>query len=155
MSAGPGDVSDRNRFANSMAILDDFGGRVPVFGVCLGLQMIAQVFGAKIRRMPRVRHGHISRVRQTGTSVMFADVPESFLAMRYHSLAVDISTLGATLKATAWSEDDNELMALESPHDLMYGVQFHPESIGTPNGPDIFRNFLRLPMLEERDINAE
>jgi anthranilate synthase component 2 len=114
--------------------------RVPVFGVCLGHQSIGAVFGGKVIRAPAPIHGKTSPVRHTGTG-LFSRVSQGFQAGRYHSLVVEASTLPAELEATAWSPD-GLIMGLRHRERPVVGVQFHPESVLTPEGPTLVRNFL-------------
>jgi anthranilate synthase/aminodeoxychorismate synthase-like glutamine amidotransferase len=117
---------------------------VPLLGVCLGHQSIGAAFGARVVRAGRLMHGKTSLVRHDATGVL-AGLPDPFTAMRYHSLLVEEPP--DVLVPTAWSADDGaggELMALRHATLPIHGVQFHPESIGTPEGMAILANFLRL-----------
>jgi anthranilate synthase/aminodeoxychorismate synthase-like glutamine amidotransferase len=122
----------------SMAAIRE--ARVPVFGVCLGHQSIGAVFGGKVIRAPAPIHGKTSPVRHVGTG-LFSRMPQGFQAGRYHSLVVEASTLPAELEATAWSPD-GLIMGLRHRERPVVGVQFHPESVLTPEGPTLVRNFL-------------
>ncbi|MGE0408760.1 MAG: aminodeoxychorismate/anthranilate synthase component II [Amphiplicatus sp.] len=115
--------------------------KTPVFGVCLGLQSIAEAFGGKIVRAKRLMHGKTSRIRHQGNG-LFAGVPAGFTATRYHSLIADPARLPPVLETTATSEDDGEVMALQHRTLPIAGVQFHPESIASEHGGEIFANFL-------------
>ena len=119
-----------------------FSARVPVLGVCLGHQCIAQAFGAKIVRAPRPVHGKASPVMHDGKTI-FRGIKNPFTAMRYHSLAVLPQSLPAFFGASAWSED-GVLMGFRHNEFCLEGVQFHPESFGTAQGGKILRNFLSL-----------
>ena len=117
---------------------------VPLLGVCLGHQAIAVAYGGRVSRARRLMHGKTSPVRHDGTGVL-AGLPSPFTAMRYHSLVVEPEALPPDLVATAWSadrEDDPEVMALRHRDRPVFGVQFHPESIGTELGKSILENFL-------------
>jgi anthranilate synthase/aminodeoxychorismate synthase-like glutamine amidotransferase len=114
--------------------------RLPIFGVCLGHQVMGESFGATVDRAPVLMHGKTSAVRHTGAGI-FAGVPNPFEATRYHSLEVREATLPDELEATAWS-DDGIVMALAHRELPYWGVQFHPESILTIAGPQILANFL-------------
>jgi len=114
--------------------------KLPLFGVCLGLQSIGQCFGGKVVRAPEPMHGKVSRIRHTGHA-MFAGIPAQFSATRYHSLVVDRATLPAELEVTAES-DDGLIMALAHKTLPITAVQFHPESIASEYGHRILRNFL-------------
>jgi anthranilate synthase/aminodeoxychorismate synthase-like glutamine amidotransferase len=122
----------------SMAAIRE--ARVPVFGVCLGHQSIGAVFGGKVIRAPAPIHGKTSPVRHVGTG-LFSRMSQGFHAGRYHSLVVEASTLPAELEATAWSPD-GLIMGLKHRERPVVGVQFHPESVLTPEGPILVRNFL-------------
>jgi len=123
-----------------MDVIREFAGVVPIFGVCLGHQAIATVFGAKVVRAGRVMHGKVSPVETDGKGV-FAGL-ETFDAMRYHSLAVDESTLPEDMIITARATDDNEIMGIRHTTLAVEGVQFHPESIMTTVGMAMLGNFL-------------
>jgi anthranilate synthase component II len=129
----------------SMQVISHFAGKIPLLGICLGHQSIAQVFGAEIIRAKKVMHGKLSAIHHTGQGV-FADLPDPFTATRYHSLAIDAQTLPDCLEVTAWSEDDNgnreEIMGVRHKQFALEGVQFHPESILSEYGHDLLKNFL-------------
>lgn len=114
---------------------------VPVFGVCLGLQSIAEAFGGSVVRAGRQMHGKTSRIAHDGTG-LFAGLPENFTATRYHSLVAERRSLPKSLIITAESDDDGEVMALEHATAPIAGVQFHPESVASEHGAAIFKNFL-------------
>lgn len=116
------------------------GARVPVFGVCLGHQSIGAVFGGQVVRAPEPVHGKTVSVRHSGQSV-FTGLAVGFQAARYHSLVVDAPSLPAELEATAWSPE-GLIMGLRHRERPVVGVQFHPESVLTPEGPRLVRNFL-------------
>ena len=126
----------------SVDLVRSLSGEVPLLGVCLGHQAIAQAFGGTLRRARRVMHGKTSPLRHAGVG-LFADLPATPLVGRYHSLVVEAGTLSADLEVTAWAVDDGELMALRHRRHPTVGVQFHPESILTPDGPRLLRNFLQ------------
>ena len=143
ISPGPGQPADAGI---SVPLIRRMVGRVPVLGVCLGHQAIGEAFGARIVRADRLMHGKTSRVTHTGVNV-FAGLPTPFEAMRYHSLVVEGATLPDTLEVTAWSADrppKSEIMGLAHREAPVWGVQFHPESVGTSVGHDLIRNFVRL-----------
>ncbi|WP_224247162.1 anthranilate synthase component II [Hyalangium gracile] len=122
----------------SMAAIRD--ARVPVFGVCLGHQSIGAVFGGKVIRAPEPVHGKTTSVQHSGTG-LFTGASQGFRAGRYHSLVVEASTLPAELEATAWTPD-GLIMGLKHRQRPIVGVQFHPESVLTPEGPTLVKNFL-------------
>lgn len=117
-------------------------GRIPLLGVCLGHQAIAQAFGATVDRAPRLMHGKTDRIEHDGTGV-FKDLPSPFVATRYHSLCAVPTTLPDSLLANAHS-DDGVIMGLRHRDYLIHGVQFHPESIETIEGKALLRNFLEI-----------
>jgi anthranilate synthase component 2 len=115
---------------------------LPILGVCLGHQAIGQAYGGEVVRAKSVMHGKTSPIRHEGRSV-FAGLPDGFVATRYHSLAVERSSLPDDLEVTAWTED-GEIMGLAHRQRPVHGVQFHPESIATEGGRDLLRTFLDL-----------
>ena len=123
-------------------VVKRFGPRIPLLGVCLGHQCIAEVFGARIAGAENLVHGKASRVRHNGDA-LFVGLPSQFEAGRYHSLIVEPQTVPGCLEVTAES-DDGEIMALRHRQFPVRGVQFHPESILTPCGKKILTNFLAL-----------
>ncbi|MFQ5562906.1 MAG: anthranilate synthase component II [Parvularculaceae bacterium] len=115
--------------------------RTPVFGVCLGLQSIAQAFGGEIGRAGKLMHGKTSRISHSGAG-LFKGLPQDFLATRYHSLSVRRQSLPHELDVTATAGDDGEIMALQHRALPLAGVQFHPESIASDYSDAVFSNFL-------------
>ena len=115
---------------------------LPILGVCLGHQAIGQALGGEVVRAKTLMHGKTSPVRHDGRGV-FAGLPEPVVATRYHSLAVERSSLPNSLSVTAWS-DDGEVMGLQHATRPVHGVQFHPESIATEHGHRLLANFLAL-----------
>ncbi len=126
----------------SVELVRAFAGRMPILGVCLGHQSIARAFGAKVVRAPRLMHGKTSDVRHDGAGV-YRGLPNPFVAMRYHSLVVDETTLPASLAPTAHT-DRGELMGLRHREWPVEGVQFHPESYKTDAGMLLLQNFLSM-----------
>jgi anthranilate synthase component 2 len=116
------------------------GAKVPVLGVCLGHQSIGAVYGGNVVRAPEPVHGKTASIRHEGRSI-FEGMPANFQAARYHSLVVDAGTLPSELEATAWTPD-GLIMGLRHRERPVVGVQFHPESVLTPEGPRLVRNFL-------------
>jgi anthranilate synthase component II len=137
ISPGPGRPEDAGV---SNDVITHFAGKRPVFGVCLGLQCMGQVYGGRVVRAPQVMHGKTSWINHTGLGV-FAGLPDPFEATRYHSLIVDRDSVPPELEITATSED-GLVMGLRHRELDVEGVQFHPESILTAGGHDIVRNFL-------------
>ncbi len=128
-------------------VIRAFAGRIPILGVCLGHECIAEVFGAPVVRAPRPMHGKASPVLHDGQGI-FAGLPSPFRAARYHSLIVHESDLPPALQAVAWTPE-GELMAIRHRTFPVWGVQFHPESILTEHGHTLLRHFLALePALE-------
>ncbi len=126
----------------SVALVETFSGHLPILGVCLGHQSIAHAFGGTVRRARTVMHGKTSVLRHPGRG-LFAGLSEAPVVGRYHSLTVDGPSLPEVLEATAFALDDGEVMALRHKHHPTVGVQFHPESILTPEGPRLLKNFLQ------------
>ncbi len=139
ISPGPGRPGDAGI---SSTAIERFSGRVPILGVCLGHQCIAEVFGGTVVRAERLVHGKTSAVIHTGRGI-FLDVDNPFQATRYHSLLVAREGLPEKLQIMAWTPE-NEIMAVRHRDHETWGVQFHPESILTTCGKDLLRNFLRL-----------
>ncbi len=137
ISPGPGDPSDAGV---SRDVIRQLGPSIPTLGVCLGHQCIGEVFGGKVIRAPRLMHGKTSPIRHNGDP-LFKGVPEPFEATRYHSLIVEQETFPADLKVTATTAD-GEIMALRHREHPIVGVQFHPESVLTPYGKQILKNFI-------------
>jgi anthranilate synthase component II len=122
-------------------VIEKYGEKTPLLGVCLGHQCIGHVFGAKIRHAKTLMHGKTSKIIHNGGSI-FSTLPNPFTAVRYHSLAVDLDTIPEDLEVMALSEEDGEIMAIKHRRYPIYGVQFHPESIETRDGMRIMENFL-------------
>jgi len=124
-----------------------YAGKLPILGVCLGHQSIGVAFGAKIRKAKTLKHGKSSKITHTGEGI-FEGLPDPFEAIRYHSLVVDERTLPPELKVVARSLDDGEVMAVQHERWPIFGVQFHPESVGFNEnyrrwGMKLLENFLR------------
>jgi anthranilate synthase/aminodeoxychorismate synthase-like glutamine amidotransferase len=124
----------------SRALIRAFSGAVPVLGVCLGHQAIVEVFGGTVRRAAQPMHGKASVLKHEGTG-LFAGLPQDCVVGRYHSLIAAPDALPAALEVTA-STAEGEIMAVRHRHHATDGVQFHPESILTPDGPRLLANFL-------------
>ncbi len=139
ISPGPGTPSDAGV---SMDMIRAFAGQVPVLGVCLGHQSITQVFGGKVVRNSRLMHGKTSPVNHDGAGV-FAGLPQPMLVGRYHSLVALPASIPACLQVTATTAE-GEIMGLRHRELMVEGVQFHPESVLTPEGPQLLGNFLAM-----------
>jgi anthranilate synthase/aminodeoxychorismate synthase-like glutamine amidotransferase len=140
ISPGPGNPTDPAYFGVCADVIRTFGTRIPMLGVCLGHQGIAHVLGGRIVRAPEVMHGKTSCISHD-ESRLFEGLPQNFVAMRYHSLVVDEGHLPSCLHVTART-DDGTIMAFAHTSAALFGVQFHPESIGTPHGRQLLHNFL-------------
>lgn len=124
-----------------LEVIRRFAAKLPMLGVCLGHQAVCEAFGAKITYAKELMHGKQSQITVDTQSRLFAGLPEKLPAARYHSLAAERDSLPEELRVTAVS-DDGEIMAVEHKAYAVYGVQFHPESILTPDGEQILKNFL-------------
>ena len=142
ISPGPGSPLKPRDIGVSIEVVRRLGWRIPVLGVCLGHQAIGVAYGARVRRAKRIMHGKTDRVRHMGGK-LYRGVPEEFTAMRYHSLVLD--DIPDVLRVEAVSVTDGEVMGVRHVEHPVHGVQFHPESIGTPLGPRILKNFLDDP----------
>lgn len=138
LSPGPGRPEEAGVLIDAVRKIHD----IPILGVCLGHQAICRAFGASVSYAGRLMHGRQSEVRLDTDCPLFAGCPESVPAARYHSLAADAATLPPELKVTALA-DDGEIMAVQHREYPIYGVQFHPESVMTPDGERMLRNFLK------------
>ena len=121
-----------------------FKDKLPILGICLGHQSIAQVFGAEVVRAKNMMHGKTSTMKRVDECEIFKDLPQEFIATRYHSLIVDKDSLPEIIVPTIYSEDDDEIMAIKIKDKDVYGVQFHPESIMSEYGHEIIANFLKI-----------
>ncbi|MEO7027506.1 MAG: aminodeoxychorismate/anthranilate synthase component II [Caulobacteraceae bacterium] len=139
LSPGPRAPDDAGICLGLIALAPD---ELPILGVCLGHQAIAQAFGGRIVRAQAPMHGKTSPVRHSGEG-LFDGLPDGFIATRYHSLAVERTALPRELRVTAWT-DDGEIMGLAHESRPVFGVQFHPESIATQDGHRLLGNFLAL-----------
>ncbi|MFZ2032202.1 MAG: aminodeoxychorismate/anthranilate synthase component II [Candidatus Dormiibacterota bacterium] len=137
MSPGPRTPEDAGICVD---LVRELGSSVPMLGVCLGHQAIGVAYGAKVVRAPEVVHGKVGPVHHGGAGVL-RGLDDPFMATRYHSLVVSAGGLPDSLEATAWSED-GLIMAMRHRTFPVEGVQFHPESVGTPSGHALLRNFL-------------
>lgn len=147
LSPGP---CDPDRAGICLDLIAAAAGRVPLLGVCLGMQALGQAFGGRVVRAETLMHGKRSTVTNTGAG-LFAGLPRRFEATRYHSLIVDADPLPDVLRPTARTED-GILMALEHVEHRLYGVQFHPESIASEYGHALLANFLGLAGINWRPV---
>jgi para-aminobenzoate synthetase component II len=140
ISPGPGDPEDAGVSVDAVRAASERA--LPLLGVCLGMQSMAAAYGAAIVRAPTLVHGEAAEVSHDGAGLL-EGMPPSFMAARYHSLCVDPTTLPAELRVTAMTEEDQVVMGLRHVSLPLEGVQFHPESVLTPQGPHLLANFLR------------
>jgi len=142
ISPGPGNPDEAGV---SLDLVTRLGGQIPILGVCLGHQVIAQAFGGDIVHASQVMHGKTSMIYHDGTHV-FHELPSPFEATRYHSLVVAKESVPEVLEINAWSQTDDgaqdEIMGLRHRELRLYGVQFHPEAIFTEHGHQMLRNFI-------------
>ena len=140
ISPGPGRPADAGILEE---LVRELGDTIPILGVCLGEQGICEAYGAKITYAKELMHGKRSPTRLDVSSELFRGLPEVIPTARYHSLAADEATMPECLRITARA-DDGEIMAVEHTKYPVFGVQFHPESIMTPDGSDILKNFIDI-----------
>ena len=138
ISPAPGKPSDAGV---CVELIRQMRGRIPILGVCLGHQAIGEAFGATVTHASRLMHGKTSLLTDVADDVIFRGLKRPVQVARYHSLSVQESTLPEELEVTARS-DDGEIMAMRHREYPVYGLQFHPESVMTPDGPAMIRNFL-------------
>ena len=140
LSPGPGNPENPAYFGVCRRVLLELGPTVPILGICLGHQGICSAFGGRVTRAPRVMHGKASPVFHDG-SALYSGIPTPFPAMRYHSLVAEPGSLPGCLVVTARTEE-GVIMGVRHREFPIHGVQFHPESIGTPSGRRLIGNFL-------------
>ncbi|MBD5560792.1 MAG: aminodeoxychorismate/anthranilate synthase component II [Clostridia bacterium] len=149
ISPGPGRPENAG---NIIEVIQEFGGKVPILGVCLGHQAVCSAYGGNIVYAKELMHGKQSVAHLDPASPLFAGLPESIEVARYHSLTADAKTLPDCLKVIART-DDGEIMGVAHKEHQVYGLQFHPESILTPRGQEIIGNFVALkPTSEEAAV---
>jgi anthranilate synthase component 2 len=141
ISPGPGDPTDKAYFGGAGDVIEEFHGRYPLLGICLGHQGIGAAFGAKITKAPVIMHGKTSTFSHNGEGILHG-VPEEITVMRYHSLAIDPETVPEELAVDAVA-DDGSIMAFHHKKHPTFGLQFHPESFATPAGKLLLGNFLK------------
>lgn len=143
LSAGGGQADDPRDYKNAYRIVERFAGRVPILGVCLGHQILARYLGARVVLARDGRHGRISTLVRTPTrAALLQGLPRDAAVMRYHSSVVAHGSLPPSVTVTGVARDDGEIMSFESLGQRLFGVQFHPDSVGTPHGLRIFVNLL-------------
>lgn len=140
LSPGPGRPSEAGICEEA---IKRFAGRIPILGVCLGHQAICEAFGGTVTYARELMHGKQSKVYQGGRGRLFKGMGPQFMAARYHSLAAEAGSLPEELVVTA-EADDGEVMALEHREHPVFGVQFHPESVMTPDGMKMMENFMEV-----------
>ncbi|MBL0690852.1 MAG: aminodeoxychorismate/anthranilate synthase component II [SAR324 cluster bacterium] len=140
ISPGPGRAADSGAI---IPLIKKFSGHIPILGVCLGHQAIAEAFGGKVIHATKIFHGKSSPIKHNAKEI-FINIDANAKVGRYHSLMVDRQSLPDCLTITAVSVGDNCIMALQHKTHLTFGIQFHPESVLTPQGKLIIRNFLKL-----------
>ena len=140
VSPGPG-----NQFNTGVTIelINEFQGKTPILGICLGHQTIGHCFGAKIVKSKTIMHGKTSSIIHNKKSIIFKKIPEKFRATRYHSLVIDSNYKNTDMTITSWS-DDGEIMSIEHKNLPIYGIQYHPEAILTEYGEQLIENFLKI-----------
>ncbi len=153
LSPGPGSPADAGLTFDAISTIYK---KLPILGICLGHQCLAQFFGARITHAENVMHGKISVMHNNRDSI-FANLPSSFKIVRYHSLIVDPLSLPSCLKIIAWTEDPQkkrkEIMAIRHQKYNIFGVQYHPEAIMTEHGLDVFNNFIVTTMAQQTHVN--
>ncbi|MCS6768572.1 MAG: aminodeoxychorismate/anthranilate synthase component II [Candidatus Nitrosocaldus sp.] len=143
ISPGPGHPANRRDFGVSADVILSMHDRLPILGVCLGHQGIVHLFGGRVVRARTPRHGKTSMIRHDGKGI-FDGLTNPFRATRYHSLVADPASIPNSLEVTAYSLDDGEIMGIRHREHMLFGVQFHPESIMTEDGNRLIMNFLSM-----------
>jgi anthranilate synthase component II len=138
LSPGPGKPEEAGI---CVEIIQNFYHKIPILGICLGHQAIGTAFGSVVNRAKNIKHGKTSYITHSGTG-LFNYLPSPLEVMRYHSLSIEKDSLSPEFECAAVSMEDQEIMAIKHYDYPVYGLQFHPESIGTPNGKQILKNFL-------------
>jgi anthranilate synthase component 2 len=141
LSPGPATPDDAGI---TLDVIKHFQDKLPIFGICLGHQSIAQVFGGEVIKAPQMMHGKTSQIQVIEDDVIFKNLPKTMTETRYHSLTVNKENLPKNIIVTSKSCDDDEIMSLKIKDKHIYGVQFHPESIMSEYGHEMIDNFLKL-----------
>jgi anthranilate synthase component 2 len=142
ISPGPGNPTNKRYFGVCAKVITELGRKIPILGVCLGMQGIAHYFGGRVVRAKEPKHGKTSTITHDGKEVFFG-LPQRLEVMRYHSLVVEATTLPKCLVVTAQAQDSGEVMGLRHVEYPIEGIQFHPESFATQGGKEILENFLK------------
>ncbi|MFJ8257003.1 anthranilate synthase component II [Peribacillus asahii] len=150
ISPGPGRPEEAGV---SIDVIQAFYKKIPILGICLGHQAIGAAFGANVIGAKNIMHGKTSVIKSTGTD-LFAKQEVEFPVMRYHSLVVERASLPEELEVTATSLDDGEIMALKHQSHPLYGLQFHPESIGTKTGKELLHEFYKIALLYQIETSV-
>lgn len=140
LSPGPGHPRD---VPESIELIRALHRDVPILGICLGQQLLGEAFGGRVTEAPVIRHGKVSELSHSGTD-LFAGMQERVPVMRYHSLAIEKASMPDCFDMQAEALDDGTVMAIKLKGHPVYGLQFHPESIGTPEGTDMMARFVEL-----------
>ncbi|WHY65325.1 aminodeoxychorismate/anthranilate synthase component II [Neobacillus sp. SuZ13] len=138
LSPGPGKPEDAGI---CIELIQTFFNKIPILGICLGHQAIGAAFGGEIKRAALIKHGKTSFISHQCDG-LFAELPNPLEVMRYHSLIIEKCSIPEVLECIAHSDEDQEIMAIRHRDYPVFGLQFHPESIGTPSGKQILNNFL-------------
>lgn len=145
ISPGPGTPEDAGI---CIEVIQQFYQSIPILGICLGHQAIAVAFGGALLQAEKIMHGKTSIITHNGCGIV-KNIPEQVTVMRYHSLVINKNELPEDLEIVANSIDDKEIMAIKHKDYPLYGIQFHPESIGTEDGKQIFQNFIEMVSRKE------
>lgn len=148
LSPGPGHPQ---AVPESIRLVQEAYKEIPILGICLGHQLIGAAFGGSIVHAPVIRHGKVSEISH-GNKGLFSEIAEPFPAMRYHSLVLEAKTLPECLEVHALSKDDGMIMAMKHKEYPVYGIQFHPESIGTPEGAKLIECFFENTRKEKASL---
>lgn len=140
LSPGPGDPKQSGI---CLDILTSYANKIPILGICLGHQSIGYVYGAKIKQLEKPVHGKTSNIFHDKNK-LFCDLPNPFIATRYHSLVIDQQNIPENLQVIAWTKDKTVMACRHKIYKKLYGVQFHPESLWTYKGKSIIHNFLKF-----------
>jgi len=141
ISPGP---ATPNEAGVCLEVIKEFADAIPILGICLGHQSIAQVFGGEVIKAPNMMHGKTSQIEVLCEDILFKNLPDQMTQTRYHSLTVNKNNLPENIIVTSKSLDDEEIMSLRIRDKNIYGVQFHPESVMSEYGHEMLDNFLKL-----------